>query len=257
MQSLTNGTQTGQSLESLAEQYKTYTTEMLRNKQMLSYKQCLPFWQAVLNLMGQSEDPLMLNGEAMDEDVLLFDLLESQNLNACLRVHSAKLWLAVIFGDVEAAKKIVKNNFLVAKGNNAGFGVAFVSFYSSIVCFTLSRRPDDSAEWRSLALHGLDTAAAHAANCPWNFQHKVELLQAENHFLNEEHSEAAKCYERSIESAERHGFVHEAALFSERAAMFYFAMGNGSRATAYFRKARDEYLMWGATRKAADLNALC
>ena len=61
----------------------------------------------------------------------------------------------------------------------------------------------------------------------------------------------------------RHGsffiipFLHDAALFSERAAFFYDCTDNKPRSTAAFRKARELYLKWGATRKAADLEALC
>ena len=129
----------------------------------------------------------------------------------------------------------------------------------ALVYFSLARKCDgaESDDWKSKALVGFEMFKTFAANSPWNFQHHFELLSAEIYFLNGEPTLAAKAFEDSILTAERHGFTHDAALFSERAAFFYDCMDNKPRSTTAFRKARDLYLKWGATRKAADLEALC
>ena len=259
VQALRNSAQTGEKLPTLSAKFQQHTTEMLQNKQFMSYKQCLPFWQGILNLMGQSEDPLVLTGAACDEQSLIFDLLDSGNLNACRSVYVVKLWLCVIFGDLDQAQAIVNDNLgSIGKGTVAGLGLSFASFNMSVVYFSLARKGgEESADWKNNALAGLELFKTFAANSPWNFQHHYELLSAENHFTNGDYTLAAKTYEESILTAERHGFSHDAALFSERAGLFYDTMENKTRSVAAFRKARELYTKWGATRKASDLDSLC
>lgn len=258
-QALRNSAQTGHELSALSEKFQKYTTEMLRNKQFLSYKQCLPFWQAILNLMGQSEDPLVLTGSVCNEESLVFDLLDSGNHGTFLSVMIVKLWLCVIFGDLGQAKAIINDHLQYdQKGSFAGLGLSFCSFNMAIVFFSFARNgDDDSCDWKAKALYGLDMFKTFADNSPWNFQHQYELLSAENQFLNGNHTLAAKTYEESILTAERHGFTNDAAFFSERAGLFYQFMENEPRSTAAFRKARMLYRKWGATRKATDLDSLC
>ena len=260
VQALKNSAQTGEGLPALSAKFQKYTTEMLQNKQLMSYKQCLPMWQGILNLMGQSEDPLVLTGSACDEEALIFDLLDSGNLNACRSVYAVKLWLCVIFGDLGQAQTILNDHLgSLAKGTVAGLGLSFCSFNMSVVYFSLARKggKESCDDWKSQALGGLEMFKTFAANSPWNFQHHFELLSAENHFLNGDYTLAAKTYEESISTAERHGFSHDAALFSERAGLFYYTMENKDRSTSAFRKARELYRKWGAIRKAVDLDSLC
>ena len=259
VQALKNSTQTGEKLPTLSAKFQQYTTEMLQNKQFMAYKQCLPMWQGILNLMGQSENPLVLTGAACNEESLIFDLLDSGNLNACRSVYVVKLWLCVIFGDLGQAQ-IILNDHLgsLAKGTVAGLGLSFASFNMSVVYFSLARKSGkEKDDCKNNALAGLEMFKTFASNSPWNFQHHFELLSAENHFMNGDFTSAAKTYEESILTAERHGFIHDAALFSERAGLFYYTMENKTRSTAAFGKARELYRKWGATRKAGDLDSLC
>lgn len=216
-------------------------------------------WQGILNLMGQSENPLVLTGAACNEESLIFDLLDSGNLNACRSVYAVKLWLCVNFGDLGQAE-IILNDHLgsLAKGTVAGLGLSFASFNMAVVYFSLARKGGkEKDDCKNNALAGLEMFKIFASHSPWNFQHHYELLSAENHFMNGDYTSAAKTYEESILTAERHGFIHDAALFSERAGLFYYTMENKTRSTAAFRKARELYRKWGATRKADDLDSLC
>ena len=259
VQALKNSAQTGEELRTLSAKFRQYTTEMLQNKQLMSYKQCVPMWQGVLNLMGGSEDPLVLTGAACDEESLIFDLLDSGNLNTCRSVYVVKLWLCVIFGDLGQAQTIINDHLgSLAKGTVAGLGLSFCSFYMAVVYFTLARKGGkESDDWKNKALSGLEMFKTFAANSPWNFQHHYELLSAENYFVNGDNTLAAKTYEESILTAERHGFINDAALFSERAGLFYDTMENKTRSITSFQKARALYTKWGATRKASDLDSLC
>ena len=68
------------------------------------------------------------------------------------------------------------------------------------------------------------------------------------------YEDAAALYDEAIRIASDHRFIHEQALASERCGMFYSSrMSNAQTAAAYFTKAAEMYMKWGAKRKAADL----
>jgi hypothetical protein len=63
----------------------------------------LPFRQAAINLMGESEDPLILTGEAMDEKELLAEADAEGNLMCKNCVISVRMELAYQFHDYKKA----------------------------------------------------------------------------------------------------------------------------------------------------------
>lgn len=49
---------------------------MQEYKQEVAFMEPVPLWQGVLNLLGRSEDPVVLRGEAMTQDEFLRDAEE-------------------------------------------------------------------------------------------------------------------------------------------------------------------------------------
>jgi len=90
-----------------------------------------------------------------------------------------------------------------------------------------------------------------AASTPWNCGHKLELLHAENAYLEGDEDGAAKAYDSAIALAANNSFLHEQGLALERAGVFYFERQKCDIALEFFRKAHDCYTQWGACSKAA------
>jgi PAS domain S-box-containing protein len=95
-----------------------------------------------------------------------------------------------------------------------------------------------------------------AENCPENFGTRSALVSAEIARLEGRDLEAMHLYEEAIRLAHANGFVHNEALASELAALFYAARGFDIIAHAYLRKARYCYLLWGADGKVRQLDEL-
>lgn len=93
---------------------------------------------------------------------------------------------------------------------------------------------------------------AHAA--PMNYQHKVELVEAERFRVLGEIARAVPLYEKAIEGARRNRYVHEEALANEMAAEFYLDLGSSQTAGMYLKEAASAYRRWGAWAKLEQLH---
>ncbi len=92
--------------------------------------------------------------------------------------------------------------------------------------------------------------------CAKTFEHMYDLVAAERHRLNGEHSEALDAYDRAIAGAEEQGFLPHAALSHEFAGHFHAAANRSTLARMHLHSARRIYLRWGALAKADRLGRL-
>jgi predicted ATPase/DNA-binding CsgD family transcriptional regulator len=86
--------------------------------------------------------------------------------------------------------------------------------------------------------------------CPVNFFHKYKLALAELPYRRSDHWRRIKLYQEAISSAEKHGYVLDAAVASELAARHYEAMGMEHYRETYQKKAQSLYARFGASAKA-------
>ena len=93
---------------------------------------------------------------------------------------------------------------------------------------------------------------AHAA--PMNYQHKVDLVEAERFRVLGEMARAVPLYEKAIEGARENRYVHEEALANEMAAEFYLGLGSSRIAAMYLKEAASAYRRWGAWAKLEQLH---
>ncbi|MGB3201292.1 MAG: ATP-binding protein, partial [Nodosilinea sp.] len=94
-----------------------------------------------------------------------------------------------------------------------------------------------------------------ADHAPMNFQHKLDLVEAEKAWLLGQPWQAMAHYDQAIAAAKSQGYIQEAALASERATEFYRAQGREQIARVYFTEAHYGYLRWGAIAKVNQLEA--
>lgn len=89
------------------------------------------------------------------------------------------------------------------------------------------------------------------AGSQWNAENKMLLLEAELNFANRDSVKAKAAYEKSIQSAHEHKFIHEEALAYELFGIFCIEEGNLYEGNELLEKARGLYDSWGAKKKAA------
>jgi len=133
--------------------------------------------------------------------------------------------------------------------------IAQDNFYYSLSL--LSLYPTLSSEQQVQALCQLETLQQRlrnwADNCPENFQHKYDLVEAETARVLGHFEQAAKGYEKAIVGARENKYLQEEALSYELAAKFYLSHGMEKFAQTYLQEASYHYQLWGATAKVQHL----
>ncbi|PRP90108.1 Blue-light-activated protein [Enhygromyxa salina] len=131
------------------------------------------------------------------------------------------------------------------------------NFYHSLAL--VAALPDSPEHRRPLALatieHNQQQMAMWAASAPENFEHRRLLVAAELARFDGDMLAALDLYERAIECAADHGFVHVHALASELAARMWITRGNRRLALPFLGAAITSYRRWGARTKLGLLEA--
>lgn len=99
----------------------------------------------------------------------------------------------------------------------------------------------------------LDSLEKQALECPANFQHLCDLVEAETARLDGDSQKAEAAFDRAIKAAGAQGIDHHFALASELAASHYHSVGRDGIARLYLREAWHAYEAWGAYGKLRQL----
>ncbi|KYF72638.1 trifunctional serine/threonine-protein kinase/ATP-binding protein/sensor histidine kinase [Sorangium cellulosum] len=244
-------------LPALAERAAENSRVIRRLKQDLPQESNDVHWQTILNLLGRSDDPCTLTGEAMDEGRKLRFYMETGNVTEMAFLHLNKLILNYLFGQharaVDHALEVERN----VAGMTAMMGTAVFRFYDALVFLARYRDLDEADRQRALARvdADLDKLSAWAEQAPSNFEHKVHLVAAERARALGDMLAARELYDRAIASAREHRFLAEEALAHELAAAYHREHGYRHLARNYLRDARYTYERWGALAKVRQLEA--
>ncbi|KJH69589.1 hybrid sensor histidine kinase/response regulator [Aliterella atlantica] len=225
----------------------------IKQKTALNYHEI--YWQATLNLLGKSENPCRLQGEACDEQIGL-PLYEQANDKAAIAyIYLNKLLLCYLFENYSEAIKntAIEENYLDAVV--ATPHVPLFYFYDSLV--KLAVYPDTpQPEQKGL----VDKVKANqekmqrwADHAPMNYLHKFYLVEAEKQRVLGEKVASMELYDQAIALAKENEYLNEEALAYELAAKFYLAWGKVAIAQLYFQKAHYAYQVWGAQAKVEHL----
>jgi len=122
----------------------------------------------------------------------------------------------------------------------------FGMFFEGLASFYLARESTHEAEtWITKGEAVLARMRNLSKHSSWNWENKVLLLEAECMYtLNVDG--AAKYYARAIQSAHEHKFVHEEAISSELAGIFYCNKNLCRKALQLLLHSVRKYEEWGA-----------
>ncbi|HEY9640865.1 MAG TPA: ATP-binding protein, partial [Coleofasciculaceae cyanobacterium] len=212
-------------------------------------------WQAVLNLIGRTQTPWVLQGEAYDERKMLPLHQQTNDQTALQFFYLQKIQLCYLFENYAEA---LENSDRVQAYLGAATGLisfALLHFYDSLVRLAVyaDRQPAEQQAILSQVKANQAKMQNWAHHAPMNFLHKFYLVEAERQQILGEKVKAMELYDTAIALAEEHEYVNEAALANERAGKFYLSWGREAIAQLYLRKAHYAYQVWGAQRKVADL----
>jgi predicted ATPase/signal transduction histidine kinase len=243
-----------QNLTVLEQEIRRYCNEIIQLNQLMSGNFCQIYWQSILNLLESKQHPYILSGEVLEESKFLPILLQASNLTGLCLFYLSKLMLGYLFGEIELAK-----NYAIEARKYLNFAVGLVVvpaffFYDSLI--NLAELIPQSLVMSKI-LEQIEENQNHlkfwASYAPMNYQHKVDLVEAEKCRVLGQKLEAIELYDKAIAGAKAHEYIQEQALANELAAKFYLDWGKEKIAQSYMIDAYHCYHTWGAKAKVAHL----
>jgi PAS domain S-box-containing protein len=250
-----NGFACGQPLATLEQEIRAYAQGLMQLHQLTAANYCWIVWQSTLNLLGASDHPTILSGEALQETEFLSALVSANDPGKLFQFYIYKAMLCFLFRDMSTAMAQIteaRRYFMGAVGliNEATF-----YFYDSLITLAQIDPPVEatSTALQRVAENQTQLQQFWANYAPMNHQHKVALVEAERYRVMGRHYEAGDWYDRAIVAARENGYLQEEAIAHELAALFYLQWGKEKVAIAYMQDAYYGYARWGAQAKVKAL----
>ncbi|MEG4585826.1 AAA family ATPase [Microcoleus sp. MOSTC5] len=245
-----------QPLATLEQDICAYCHSLMQLNQLTTANYCRIYWQPVLNLLGLAEHTTLLSGKALEETEFLQQLQSAKDGYGLYIFHLYKLMLCFLFGEIEIAKN---HAIEVRRYFMAGAGLVtepvFYLYDSLLTLAQLNPQLDEASEALQGVIENQTKLQQWAYHAPMNYQHKVDLVEAEKCRVLGQKVKATEFYDKAISLAKANEYMQEEALANELAAKFYLDWGKERIAGEYMTNAYYAYARWGAKAKVADLEA--
>ena len=185
----------------------------------------------------------------------LDEFIENQVFSGIQYLFTHKIALACFFSNFEQLAQYIDQAERYLHASTGMIMVPEFYFFSAIASFQLVMNKSAEAQVQPLSKieQYLAEMSKWAAQAPINFQHKFDLLRAQQRQVAGELYAAADLYDRAIAGAQANDYIQEEALANELAANFYQAWGKEKVAAGYMQEAYACYAQWGAKAKIDDL----
>jgi predicted ATPase len=205
--------------------------------------------QLLSNFLGQSEDPLVLTGNFMNQDEQLRSFQCKRNSTGEFAIHASRMILALSVGEYELVEVLGDN--MEKMNSNRGELVsevfnAFTRSCNALVLIRAGRQIRKNGRRWKLARRGLKLMRRFAKESPHNFLHRAHFLQAEIESLKGNFSDAITLYRLCRSLAEREGFLYEQAYCTEGMAIALKGDSREKEAVQSLKEARNLYDKWNA-----------
>ncbi|MDZ8187235.1 MAG: AAA family ATPase [Nostoc sp. ChiSLP02] len=233
---------------------RAYYNGLMQLNQAALANHCRLSWQSALNLLGFGEHPCILSGEAVQETEMLPQLMSDNDVSELCVFHSYKLMLYFLFGEIEQAQNhTVECSRYLSAAKGLVYEPAFYFYDSLIALAALNLRSEQVTEVLQRVEQNQIQLQHWSQYAAMNYQHKVDLVEAEKCRVLGKKAQASELYDRSISGAKANEYIQEEALANELAAKFYLDWGKQRIAGEYTIAAYYGYARWGAKAKVADL----
>jgi len=225
----------------------------IRQKRIFNWHEV--YRQAVLNLLGDVENPCDLIGVDYNEVQMIPFHVETNDGIGLFCIYFCKLQLCYLFAKYTQA---LENADMAEKYLYANIATTIIPqfyFYDSLV--RLAVYPHMGVSEQKEIIDRLQTNQSMmqhwSDHAPMNYLHKFYLVEAERYRVLGNNAEAIEYYNRAIASAQENGYLNDQALAYELSAKFYQEWGKDKIARVYLADAYYSYLRWGAKAKVDDL----
>jgi predicted ATPase len=187
--------------------------------------------------------------------VMMMTVSASQEFSFLSTLYGFRTFSAYMFADISTALSYADTQLLYESPQTTGMTKIQIWLFDALTrlaAYPHSKPPVQKQLMRRVLINR-NNLLKRAKLMAGNFQHKVDLIEAERCRVLGKSSEAIELYDLAIAGAKRHKYVQEEAIGNELAAKFYLERGQESTAATYLQKAYYCYARWGAAAKIHDL----
>ncbi len=247
----------GHELTGLEQKMATYGNAISQIRRENPFHWVAMFRQAVLNLLGRSNNPSRLIGDVYNEEQWLPLAIKANDRLGIHLLYLNKLILCYLFGEDNQAIQNALRAEQYLDGVTAMVVVPLFHFYDSLAHLRVFADASNSEKEALLNRVNANQEKMQkwAHHAPMNHLHKFYLVEAEKARVLGQVVEAEELYERAISGACENEFIQEEALAYELAAKFYLERGRRKIAQTYMKEVHYAYTRWQALAKVEDLEA--
>ncbi|MEH1790067.1 MAG: GAF domain-containing protein, partial [Nostoc sp.] len=245
----------GQELTALAREMAFVRDALARIKQENALGCHQITQQSVLNLLNPSGNTCSLRGEVYNEETRLPLMKQVNDRTEVTYLYLNKLILCYLLGEYQQAQENSLESEQYLDGVQGMMSVPVFHFYDSLTHLAIYPSVPDSQQEDILSrvTKNQEKMKLWSDHAPMNFQHKFDLVAAEQFRILGNKTEAIEYYDLAISGAKANEYIQEEALANELAAKFYLDWGRQRIAVDYMIEAYYGYARWGAKAKVADL----
>jgi len=240
----------GQNLDFIKKELEDkYWKIALKYKNAVSNHLLMAVIWAINDLNGENNQYIEIYGEKLGEAEFEQHCLEHQIVMALISYYVYKIQISFILEKPEEAIQFFEKSkpFVTVLMNFTP--LMDYNFYTSLLAIS-EYQNTQKEEYLELLKNNQIQMQTWVKNCPENFLHKYQLVQAEEARIEgKPFNEVIQFYKSAIENAQTNEFIQDAALASELYAKYLFAVGEDMFAYPYLKQAYRLYKQWGATAK--------
>lgn len=235
----------GNDLVELEQKTAAYAKSVSLLNQPTTLQRIKLYWQAIHNLVGNSNDPTLLKGEVYDEEAMIAIHEQDSIIIALHNVYFLKSFLCYLFGQYGKALEYAEKADEYEEGTIASYFVPLKAFLDGLILLAV---PNPSQKWKRIK-KCLAKMKRYSQSAPDNFLCQYSLLKAEYCQGRNQFSKARVYYEKAIQQArDKENYLVEA-LAWELGGKFFANQQSQIQASIYLKNAFECYLKWGALAK--------
>ena len=246
-------------LSSVERSLERYDHALYRTGQRNTIQTVGVAWQYIRNMQGAARNRARLSGDKFQETETIPAWQKTGNANGLFFVYWNKAALSTLFGNYEQACEFADQAWSYANAAVGSLAIPILIFFHTLARIGLIDRTQSAGRRRELAQQvasDRERLQSFAKQNPRNFQHQLELVDAELARQAQDHGRAMQLYDVAIESAGASGFVLHEGLANELAARYYTNLQKIRFAAIYLKESRKAYNNCRALAKASDLELL-
>lgn len=204
-----------------------------------------PQEQFILNLMGQSDDPITLTDEGMNQEEYFQMCTKTRNQRALQHLHLVRMFLAYFFDDLQLVDRLASRLSPSFKdGPSPWLGPRFL--FEGLIAFGLTKSTCHQRwRYRRRGLGFVRKLEKFQDQGNVNCRHMVLLLQAELASIDKGSSRQVQAaYDKAIRVAGRTGFTHHQAMGNEQAGVYFLKQEDRAWASTYLTRAWELFDQW-------------